>query len=307
MQYHLSSPDSSISRKLNLLKNAIEGDLVVRPKNVSKFVFLCGANKPDGGISERRRALLSFAQKHLPHTQFFLAEKIFPLLQKEGHKENILDIEHDISKFSDQILIVLESFSAFAELGAFSHKELREKIIVINDVKFKDADSFINLGPIKAIEEKNGSESIIYYDMNEDGTIKLDSIGSTFRHLYKLLKLPLTQKPIPLKSDEINPAKSFNKDSLRFVHDLIYITGPINRREIIELLKFIFNKKYDFKKVTEHIAMLSAFDAISTLEGNIYKSSLKSLYLDYKFDINYVTSTFRNYYMKYMPERIYGT
>lgn len=305
MKTQLSSPHSSISKRILLLKKAINNGQVVRPKDVSKFVFLCGANKPDGTVSERRRAILEFAQKNLPHTQFFLAEKIFPLLQKEGHKANLLDIEHSISSFADKILVVLESNSSFAELGAFCHIELRNKIIVINNIKFKDSKSFINLGPIKAIEEDSGSENIILYNMNDDGINKLDAIGSTFSGLFNILKEPLTEKPVSLKYAEINPAINFNKDSLRFVHDLIYVAGPVNRIEIIEILKSLLGKN-DFKKITEHIALLSAFGAITEIGGNIYKSNLTKPFLDYNFDINSVVSSFRNYMLRHKPERIYG-
>ena len=143
-----------IHARINDLQRFLNNSKVYQPSNISNFVFLCGANKSKSEPSERRKALIKFSKNHLPHTQFFLAEKMFNTLQKEGHKGNILDVEHLISGFSDYILIILESNSAFAELGAFSHNTLRDKLIVINDLKFKDEESFINLGPIKAIEEK---------------------------------------------------------------------------------------------------------------------------------------------------------
>ena len=88
---------------------------------------------------------------------------MFLTLQKEGHKGNILDVEHDISEFADHIIIILESPSAFAELGAFAHAKLRNKLIIINDKKYESENSFINLGPIKAIRECTGDLSVINY------------------------------------------------------------------------------------------------------------------------------------------------
>ena len=174
LKIHLSHPKSSIAKSIRLLKDAIETSLVHRPKKTFRFVFLCGANKKKDEISERRKALLDFASKNLPHNKFFLAEKVFHFLSKEGHRGNLIDIENQISKFSDHILIVLESNSSFAELGAFSHKELRKKLIVINDKKYESAESFVNLGPIKAIEEVSGKANILNYNMREDGIYSLD-------------------------------------------------------------------------------------------------------------------------------------
>lgn len=117
-----------LREKIQILQRSIESSKVYRPINVSKFVFLCGANKDKDSISERRKALIDFSNIHLKHTQFFLAERMFATLQQEGHKGNILDVEHRISEFADHIVIILESSSAFAELGAFAHTGLRKKI-----------------------------------------------------------------------------------------------------------------------------------------------------------------------------------
>lgn len=41
------------------------------PANISKFIFLCGANKRENIISERRNALIEFSKLHLSDTEFF--------------------------------------------------------------------------------------------------------------------------------------------------------------------------------------------------------------------------------------------
>jgi len=186
----------------------------------------------------------------------------------------------------------------------FSHKELRKKLIVINDKQFENSDSFINLGPIKAIEEAIGKSHIISYKMKPDGVRVRDAIGDVFISLYELLKKPLSAKSSAMKPSSCNPGKSFNKDSVMFVHDLVYLAGPINHKELIELLVQIFGKE-DFK-LSEHLAMLSAFMAIERNGKGLYRSSLKACFLEYRFDINKVISAFRNISQKYYPDRIYG-
>lgn len=303
--YEIIKNKSAIKSRINALKNSINYSRVLLPKDVSKFIFLCGANKSTGEMSERRKALMDFSQKHLPHTQFFLAERMFSTLQEEGHKDNILDIEHEITKFADHILIVLESPSSFTELGAFSHKDLREKLIVINNSKFSGSQSFINLGPLKAIEESAaGKKSLINYKMHDDGVHTLDAIGDTFAPLFQLLKHPIKSRASAISLDACNPAKSFNKLSAMFVHDLIYFTGPVNYKELIEVLKQLFGDKEHFK-LQQHVAILVAFEAISRNSDGLFKSKKGKPYYQYKFDIANLVSTFRNYTLKYFPERIY--
>lgn len=294
----------NIKDKIQKLKHSISSSKVFSPKDVSKFIFLCGANKDKENISERRRALMQFSEKHLPHTQFFLAEKMFSTLQKEGHKGNLLDIEHEISQFADHIILVLESPSSFAELGAFSHNELRDKLIVINNSVFKHSESFINLGPLRAIEESSGANNIIYYKMNDDGVYRLDSIGDVYSSLYDLLKDPIKGRSSALTLDDCNPASKFDKHSAMFIHDLIYFTGPINHKELAEITRQLFGD-HNFK-LKEHIAILGAFGSVHRDDSGFYRSLRGRSYYIYKFDINKLISTFRNYLLKLHPERIYG-
>lgn len=62
---------------------------------------------------------MDFADTHLPHVQMILAENVFATLKKEGMSGNLLDVEDQLSQFSDNILIVLESESTFTELEPF--------------------------------------------------------------------------------------------------------------------------------------------------------------------------------------------
>jgi hypothetical protein len=302
--YEIIKNKRLVKSRIKALQTSISYSRVFLPKDVSKFIFLCGANKSTNVVSERRQAILTFAQKSLPHTQFFLAEKMFSTLQKEEHKGNILDIEHDISKFADHILIVLESSSTFAELGAFSHKDLRKKLIVINDSKFMTSLSFVNLGPLKAIEESSGKSSVIHYKMHDDGVHNLDAIGDVFHPLYELLKEPIKAKASAISLDLCNPAKHFDKLSAMFVHDLIYFTGPVNYKELIEVLVQIFGEKENFK-LKQHVAILVAFESITRNDSGLFRSNKRKPYYDYRFDIGTLVSTFRNYTLKYFPERIY--
>jgi len=293
-----------LKERVEVLKHSIQNSKVFLPAKLSKFIFLCGANKSSTEISERRKALIDFAKINLPHAHFFLAEKMFITLREEGHKGNILDVENLISDFSDHILIVLESNSSFAELGAFSHSSLREKLVIINNIEYKNEQSFINLGPIRAIEESSGNNKIIYYKMRNDGVTHRDAIGDTFHHLYELFKDPIRHSGKALDLNVLDPHTNFDKKSAMFIHDLIYLSGPILHKEIIELLKLIFGDK-SYNKTMHLLAILCSFESIERNKSGLYKSKLETTYFDFRFDTHKYISTFRNYTLRSYPERIY--
>lgn len=296
-----------LNHKIKDLSNTVKHGKIIRPGNLTKFIFLCGANKSQDCISERRKAISKFAEAKLPHTHFFLAEKMFSTLQEEEHDENILDIEHFISAFSDYILIILESPSAFAELGAFSHKELRDKIIVINDSKFSSEKSFINEGPLRAIKEsKNGKHRLLSYKMSQDGIYKTDAIGDVFTELHQILTENQTSskyKKHYITENCCNPAQKPNKFTAMFIHDLIFMTGPILYKEIVEVLKIVFGTQ-NFNNVKKILAILTSFNAIKRDEDfHLYRSIKESTYYNYDFDMSDFISAFRNNTFKYHPER----
>jgi len=304
----LNYPRSALAKAVQYLKEHICQKKLYRSAKVVKFVFLCGGNQENGEISERRKAILRFVEKTLPNIRIFIAEAVFDVLMKEGHKENVLDIEEELTKFADEIIILLESNSAFCELGAFSSKSLRKKIIVINDEKYKNKDSFINIGPIKAIKEKAGDKKIIYYKMTEASTSRVDSIGDTFFNLEETLKSISPVHPEIITLDICNPNKSFEKDTVRFIHDLIFFTGPIMYRELIKIMEILYGDN-DYSRLRECLGLLTALNLISLKEpsdrkGCYYFSKVSKTLLDYRFDTNIIIASFRNAYQRYDLSRL---
>ena len=301
---HVIKHKNHFRDQIESLRHAIHESKVLTPQYESRFVLLCGANRDANRVSARRRALIDFANKTLPHSQFFLAEKVFPILVKEGKRGNILDLEHKMSLFSDNIIIILESESTFAELGAFSSDTLRDKLIVINDLKFIHSNSFINLGPIKAIEEAQGKKSILYYKMQENGVVQVDSIGDVFGPLHALLNKRIRKKKLPLKLSDCHPGEQFNKRSVMIVHDLVYFIGPLMHREIIEILFIIFGRKSFL--LTEHMALLTAINSVKRSSDGLYRSLLRQPYYQYQIGTYNLMSMSRNYMAKYHRDRLYG-
>ena len=216
--------------------------------------------------------VMDFARNNLKHTEIFLAEKVFEVLEAEGHKKNILDVESDISEFADKIVIILESESAFCELGAFAvDLNKRGKIIVINDVKYKEDSSFINMGPILAINETASSSNLLYYKMKKDGKTAGDGIGSIFKQLHSLLDTEVRKRNT--RVEEYNPTKHFNKDSIRFMHDLVYLMGPLYFHEISIIVEKLFGP-HQKRQIRNQLALLGAIDQIESTKG-LFRSKNK--------------------------------
>jgi hypothetical protein len=135
-RHHISDSRTAIGRRLERLKLAIQEEKFALNRS-RQLIFLCGANRAPLTPSQRREDIRKFAEAKLPESRIVFAEGIFDEISKLGHNKNILDLEHIISSIADFVLIVLESHSAFCELGAFAHKKLRDKLVVINDSHFR--------------------------------------------------------------------------------------------------------------------------------------------------------------------------
>lgn len=305
MQLHdlISSQKSAVWRQLIKFKSNINKNEIWRPKEDVQFVFLCGANINPGEPSRRRRTLMDFSSKNLPYAKFFLAESMFTVLKAEGHKANLLDIEKDLSSFADFVIIILESESAFCELGAFAaYKELRNKIIVINDSNHKSSPSFINLGPVKAIDEISGGNQVIHYKMGDNGKIYGDGIGDVFSKIYNLIhKEPKKRRS---RVCNYNPNENFTKESLRFVHDLIYFSNPISLSEFSRILKTIFSHSNE-NNLQKHLALLCATGQVDRAESGLYSSTYNEPFFEYgQHDINDLIASFKNMYFRHDKRRL---
>ncbi|MCG5527741.1 MULTISPECIES: retron St85 family effector protein [Halorhodospira] len=278
--FHYSTVHSAVAH----LRSIIYGSSLVRRHRDLKLVFLCGANKTKDLVSERRRALIDFIKAHLPKHRVILAENLIE------DSENLLEIEHKISKIADHVIIVLESESAFCELGAFANQNsIKSKITVINDKQFKGANSFINKGPLKVVEESTSKRGVLWYEMTPGGAFSGDGIG----HVFPQLRARLVDKGHAyferLQPEAIDPSEKLTKDRLLFLHDLIYLAGPLTHKSLIDLLKLIFGANKDYKNANLAIALLKSIRVIN-YEGSPgdLSSCLKGTFLDFhniEFDV----------------------
>lgn len=269
------------------------------------LIFLCGANQTELMPSARRSFIKHAVEFHLPHTRIVYAEKVMEELAKHGSTKNLLDIEHKISSVADWVLIVLESYSSFCELGAFADKISRKKLIVINDANFRSQNSFINMGPLQAIAEDVSAENVLWYPMNPDGIFNVDAIGKT---LPGLLKIISERKIRPKLRKENFLPKHINQDALFFLHDMIYIFGPITHFEMIILYKEMFGRNsFDEIKELRGVLHASGILDVKNVRGiHSYISKNTETFIDFGPLANDLMTIFRRYHIKFNPQRIFS-
>lgn len=74
----------------------------------------------------------------------------------DGIFRDLMSFERELAGICSLVVIILESEGALVELGAFSQlSELSEKIIAIRSTDYAAHESFINLGILRFITEKN--------------------------------------------------------------------------------------------------------------------------------------------------------
>lgn len=267
-----------------------------------QLIFLCGANQAVDTPSVRRTSLKTFIQRVSKTSTVIYAEGIFNELRKFGSQKNVLDIEHRISEVADKIVIILESPSAYCELGAFAHEALRHKLVVINNSEFRKSESFINLGPIAALEEVKSP--VIWYPMSSDGVSTLDGIGATFSEIQKAIShSSSTGQSV---SHESLSDLGMNKPCLYFIHDIVLFAGPVSHEEIIIILKEIFGKK-SFDSLKNLLGVLRESQLVSVREidadTRVYEASSTDFFMRYKVDVYALMTAFRTHHLKVHPER----
>ena len=276
---------SSLGQAIRKLRWTILHGEVERTGDSPVLIFICGANKPDGGgLSERRQAVIRFLETSIQNVSIVIAEHFFDaLLNDINHQINLLDAEHFLTKISDDVIIILESQSAFCELGAFSHESLREKLLIINDEEFKTSPSFINIGPIAAIDSSNKRKNIFHYPMQPDGIMKTDGIGDTFYDLHQSIVSSKKNKTIKYEKENLIPDKGndSSKEALMLASDIIYLCAPMTYKELCELYTSIFGKM-SFNGLGKIIALLKGMKFIKYEKTHGYIESLTdSLFFSY--------------------------
>ncbi len=194
--------------------------LYKRDVDFSLNIFLCGAETKN---RNSLRELLNNELKKDAKFNVVYPEYIFANLYKKG-KFNLMDLENDLARYVDIIVLPLEGVGTFCELGAFAVNEaLLPKIIAINDTKYTNIKSFVNLGPIDLIR-KNNENNLITYEKGKEREVVPKIVNR--------IRMQRFEKIISYDLENL-----FNLS--RFILYLIAFFQPVNKGVINNLLSTV--------------------------------------------------------------------
>lgn len=235
----------------------IYSQLFKRDVDFSLNIFLCGAETKN---RKSLRELLNAEFKKDAKFNAVYPENIFESLYVKG-RYNLLSLENDLAKYVDIIIIPLEGIGTYCELGAFAGNEsLLPKIIAINNSKYKNTKSFINLGPIDLIKKYN-EENLIYFDEGSEAKI--------ISHIVNRVKIQRFKKEISYDLENL-----FNLS--RFILYLIAFFQPIDKELLDNLLANLNRGKVKSRYIDSAIQILIQKNRI---EQDIDSKTLKNKYL----------------------------
>ena len=189
-----------------------------RFRRLNPVVFLCGA---DG--SKSRDALRDYLHKYTPQVKVFYAERVWQTIAGFGERD-ALQMEEDLAKLADLLIVIIESPGTFTELGAFSlSPPLRRKMLAIVDEKYKDASSFISNGPLKWIDSESVFKPTIYTNLNKI-LLAADQVHERIQRI---------EKPRSTKLEDLAISQ---KHLLFFICDLMSVIYPATISMICDYL-----------------------------------------------------------------------
>ncbi|SCB18744.1 hypothetical protein GA0061103_2610 [Rhizobium multihospitium] len=207
----------------------------IRVYQPTRIIFICGG-KTDATATPplslrdafMRVAYSSDFEKYQP----MLAEELNAFFPKGDYKD-FLSLESDIAQISTLVLLFSESFGSAAELGAFAMvQEISHKLLVVMDDKRYGEDSFIKLGPIRAIENANGDSAICVVNRADLGVADIADLKNLDTGFFsKLVKDAISQreKKIPEHSS-FNAA--YSGHMIKLIVGLIQWYGALTLEEI---------------------------------------------------------------------------
>lgn len=240
-------------------------------------IFLCG------GVSTNKNCIRDKVRSMIEekNIRVLYPEDLFMEILTSNRSENLLSLENLLAENSDIICVLPESPGSLVELGAFTNnKKTLDKLFVFMDKKFEKDKSFIIMGPIKYIKNKQGSERVVFYDkkklqkgvqdllkkfkrVTKKDDIEITSILGQFYFIQVLLYF-------------INSAN--NKELLKLI-DLIYkMEGhDKNGKDVIfySAIKFLYKNKFIVKDIEENSIMLTS-EGRNHIENILYYLPIKN-------------------------------
>ncbi|MFW6008789.1 MAG: retron St85 family effector protein [archaeon] len=281
---------SNISKKIvnNILPKLNSGNLT--------SVFLVGADLSKKA-SMRKKIYEKLKLKrnitiYLPET---LMKEVF-----NSHQVDFLTLENLLAENVNCVVMCIESPGSIAEFGAFTnHNQLRDKLLVIVNKKYKNNRSFINLGPLKMLTRR---QKLWYdYPKKKERLIKHKLSDSFLKNLND--KIKRIKKQHKLKDKLTNPIKNE-----RFLLSILYCLGSLSNKEMIYIIKDIIKEETEpYIIMSKAILSSLSWQRIISLNNNRYYLTEKGLERFKKlFRFNYLDTMkiLDNYRIEILNEKL---
>lgn len=220
-------------------------------------IFLCG-----GPVDVKSAFPLSLRQRLIEHSAKYdgglhsacIQAEDFIDYFRDGLYSDLLQFESDIAGIATLIIICLESPGSLVELGLFCmDSETAKKLVIIAPLEqTKKEDSFIFLGPLTNIKQKN-QNSILIYPWPSKDTMNYEHI----EYIFQDIKSALESSP---KSQQFRKERSAHIAFI--IHDVIILSNPITITEI-ELALTALDIDIQKKELTRLLYLLEKIDLIS--------------------------------------------
>jgi len=195
----------------------------------SLTVFLVGAGQenPSSIRDSVRKELQS--KKYISWFDVYYPEELFEEFILSETQYDLLSLENLLAKNVHTVVIILESSGAIAELGAFAnHKDLRDRLVVIIDKKYRKKKSFIMLGPVRYLQNETKS-IVIFHNIRNP---KVDKLGEQIRYAVRKIS-----KDVSIDYSVKNPIAAQH-----FLLAAIYVTEPVKMDILTSMINSIIRR-----------------------------------------------------------------
>lgn len=202
----------------NSIYESIYQDVFCHTFSESCFVFLCGGADKDS-IRDKVRRLLDDKR-----FQILYPEDLFMEMLNRNRSSDLLEYENLLAENADIICIICESMGSAVELGAFVQSEnVKSKLVVVINSKYRRDKSFIMMGPVKHIKKSYPDRLTYYKSPDVNGLV--DDLKRCFRKLHK--------KVFGSRNNSLQELSAY----IAFIPQLIYFFQKIGRDELYKGLK----------------------------------------------------------------------
>lgn len=162
---HWPWPKHAMNPRILQIASRLRNHFLGSASSTDISIFLCGG--ASGAEQEVRRILgADLVSVKSPYRySVFYPEDMFVELILGHQKLDLLKLENLLARSVSAVVILLQSPGTIAELGAFSnHEQLKNKLVVVVEPRYKKSQSFIGTGPIRHLTKETTSR-VLFLEM----------------------------------------------------------------------------------------------------------------------------------------------